>query len=336
MNVAVAFSGGVDSAVCVRLLQARGHRVEAWHLLTQAPEPDPAVPALADALGVPLRLLDARADFERLVVAPFYAAYAAGLTPNPCCRCNPLVKFGLLRRAVGQPLATGHYAAHAIDPATGARTLRRHPDGAKDQTYFLCALPPAALRGLLLPLAGLGRAQVVALARRWALPIPEGRLASGSQDVCFLPGGDYRPELRRRHPETARPGDILDPAGRVIGRHAGLANHTRGQRRGLGVATGGRAYAIAFDRARNTLTLGPREALLVPAFRVAPPNWLVPPAFPLRCQAVTRYHHPPFACVVHADGRVLPERPQALVTPGQYCAFYRGDLLLGGAPIVEG
>lgn len=334
MNVAVAFSGGVDSAVCVRLLQARGHAVTAWHLLLREAAPDPAVPALADALGVPLRLLDARDAFERAVVAPFFAAYAAGLTPNPCCLCNPRIKLGLLRRAVQGPLATGHYAAHARDPATGAPTLRRHRDPAKDQTYFLCALPPAALRGLLLPLAGHTRADVVALARRWRLPIPERRLAAGSQDACFLPGGDYRPELRRRHPETATPGDILDPAGRVIGRHAGLANHTRGQRRGLGVATGCRAYVVAFDRARNTLTLGPREALLVPAFRVAPPNWLVPPTFPLRCQAVTRYHHAPFACTLHADGAVLPDAPQTLVTPGQWCAFYRGPLLLGGAPIL--
>ncbi len=333
--VALAFSGGVDSAVCAHLLRAQGYRVEAWHLLTLAPEPDPAVPALAEALGIPLRLVDVRADFERLVVAPFYAAYAAGLTPNPCCRCNPLVKFGLLRRALppGARFATGHYAALGVEPESGRVTLRRPADLAKDQTYFLCGLAPGQLRGLLLPLADRTRAEVVALARSLALPIPERRLAAGSQDVCFIPGGDYRPELRRRHPETATPGDILDSAGRVIGRHAGLANHTRGQRKGLGVATGGRAYVVAFDRARNTLTLGPREALLTQTFRLERLNWLVPPAFPLACQAVTRYRHPPFDCTLEADGTLRAATPQTLVTPGQACALYRGSFLLGGGTI---
>ena len=334
MKLAVAFSGGVDSAVCVRLLQERGHDVEAWHMLTLAPETAPGVVALADALGVPLRTVDLRAAFEREVVAPFFADYAAGLTPNPCCRCNPRLKFGLLRQAAGGALATGHYVAKAREPETGALTLRAATDAAKDQSYFLYALTPEDLAGATFPLADRTRADVVALARAWRLPIPEDRLASGSQDVCFLPGGDYRPELRRRHPETARPGDVLAPDGRVLGRHQGLANYTRGQRRGLGVATGDRAFVVAFDRARNTLTLGPREALLRRDFRVGPVNWLVPPAFPLACRAVTRYHHPPFDCLVHADGRVEAAEPQALVTPGQACVFYRGPYLLGGGPIL--
>lgn len=334
-RIGVAFSGGVDSAVCVRLLQGQGLDVEAWHMLTCAPDPSPETVRLAGALGVPLRVADVRAAFEREVVAPFFAAYADGLTPNPCARCNPFLKFGLLRRAIGGPMATGHYVGLGTEPISGATTLRRAADAAKDQSYFLCLLPPEALRGLRFPLAGKTRAEVAALARRWALPLPEARLASGSQDICFLPGGDYRPELRRRHPETDRPGDILDTEGHVIGRHLGLAHYTRGQRRGLGVATGGRAFVIGFDRERNTLTLGPREALLTDRFRVEAPNWLVPPAFPLRCEAVTRYHHPPFPCVVHPDGSVLPDAPQALVTPGQICAFYRGPWLLGGGVIAE-
>lgn len=334
MKIAVAFSGGVDSAVCVRLLQEQGYQVEAWHMLTRSAEPAPGVSALAEALDVPLRMVDLREDFEREVVAPFFADYAAGLTPNPCCRCNPLMKFGLLRQAVGGPMATGHYVAKAREPQSGALTLRCATDAAKDQSYFLCELSPAALHGVCFPLADRTRAEVVALARDWALPIPESRLSSGSQDICFLPGGDYRPELRRRHPETDCPGDILSMEGRVLGRHAGLAHYTRGQRRGLGVATGGRAFVVGFDRTRNTLTLGPKEALLTSSFRVGPLNWLVPPVFPLACQAVTRYHHPPFDCLVHADGRVEAAQPQALVTPGQRCAFYRGLYLLGGGPIL--
>lgn len=332
-TISVAFSGGVDSAVCVKLLQAQGFEVEAWHMLTTCAQAPETVRALADALGVALRVVDLREAFEREVVAPFFAAYAAGRTPNPCIWCNPRLKFGLLQRAIGGPMATGHYVGKGIEPESGTLTLRCANDAAKDQSYFLYALDPVLLPSLHFPLAGKTRAEVVAQARAWRLPIPEAKLASGSQDVCFLPGGDYRPELRRRHPETARPGAILNPAGHPIGRHTGLANYTRGQRKGLGVAMGERAFVVAFDRAANTLTLGPREALARTVFRVEALNWLVPPRFPLRCQAVSRYHHPPFDCTLLADGTVRPDAPQYLLTPGQACVFYRGAWLLGGGTI---
>jgi len=333
-RIGVAFSGGVDSAVTARLLQDAGYAVEAWHMLTCSAEADPATRRLAYALGLPLHCVDLRATFEREVVAPFFEAYAAGLTPNPCVRCNPRVKFGLLRREIGGWMATGHYVAKGREPQSGALTLRCAADAAKDQSYFLYALPADALETTLFPLAGMTRADVVALARRWSLPIPEEKLASGSQDVCFLPGGDYRPELLRRYPETDLPGDILDLSGCVIGRHDGLAHYTRGQRKGLHVALGERAFVVACDRERNTLTLGPREALQRKTFRVGDAAWLVPPSFPLRCEAVSRYHHPPFDCTVHADGTVEADSPQTLLTPGQACVFYRGDWLLGGATIL--
>ena len=333
--IGVAFSGGVDSAVCVRLLQREGYAVQAWHMLTCSAEPAPGVVELAAALGVPLHLLDLREAFERAVVAPFFDAYAAGQTPNPCAWCNPRLKFGLLQRAIGGPMATGHYVALDREPLSGRLTLRCATDAAKDQSYFLYALPPDLLPHLRFPLAGMTRAQVVALARDWRLPIPEAKLAAGSQDICFLPNGDYRPELRRRHPETATPGPILDLAGRRLGTHTGLANYTRGQRKGLGIATGARAFVIALDRVANTLTLGPREALLRTTFAVRDPHWLIPPTFPLACQAVTRYHHPPFDCTLSADLTVHPASPQALLTPGQACVFYRGPYLLGGATIAE-
>lgn len=334
-RIGVAFSGGVDSAVCVRLLQLAGWEVEAWHLLTCAPAVSQGVVALAEALAVPLRVVDVREQFEQQVVAPFYAAYAAGETPNPCTWCNPQMKFGLLQRAIGGPMATGHYVGIGREPQGGALTLRCADDRAKDQSYFLYRLTPEMLAQVHFPLAGKTRAEVVALARTWRLPIPEEKLAAGSQDICFLPAGDYRPELCRRHPAVNRPGDILDCSGKVIGRHMGLANYTRGQRRGLGVATGGRAFVVGFDWAQNTLTLGPPEALLRKRFRVRAMNWLVPPRFPLRCEAVSRYHHAAFACQVEADGWVEADEPQRLLTPGQACVFYSGEWLLGGGVIAE-
>ncbi len=333
-RIGVAFSGGVDSAVCVRLLQEEGYAVEAWHMLTCSERADERTLSLADALRVPLHIVDLREAFEREVVAPFYDAYARGLTPNPCALCNPRLKFGHLRRAIGGRMATGHYVGKAIEPLSGALTLRCANDKAKDQSYFLAALTTEDLAATEFPLAHMTRAEVVALAREWGLPIPEAKLSSGSQDICFLPNGDYRPGLCARHPETATPGDILNLEGRVIGRHTGLANYTRGQRKGIGVATGGRAFVVGFDRERNTLTLGPKEALLVSSFKVEALHWLVPPTYPVTCQAVSRYHHKPFACTVHADGTILPEEPQTLVTPGQTCAFYRDEYLLG-AGIIE-
>ena len=333
-RIGVAFSGGVDSAVSVRLLQEAGFAVEAWHMLTCSAAPAPGVAQVAEALGVPLHVVDLREAFEAEVVAPFYEAYACGRTPNPCAWCNPRMKFGLLRQSIGGRMATGHYVGVGVEPVSGVRTLRCADDAAKDQSYFLYGVSAAALEQVVFPLAGRTRAEVVELARRWGLPIAEGKLSSGSQDICFLPGGDYREELCRRYPEVRRPGDVLSLEGRVIGRHTGLANYTRGQRKGVGVATGGRAFVVGFDRVRNTLTLGPREALERRRFRVGEMNWLVPPVFPLCCEAVSRYHHRAFACTVAADGWVEAEEAQTLVTPGQACVFYRGPWLLGGGVIL--
>jgi tRNA-specific 2-thiouridylase len=332
-RVGVAFSGGVDSAVCVALLQRAGAKVEAFHMLTCAPIVDPATVSLAQALNVPLHVIDLRERFEKEVVTPFFDDYARGETPNPCVFCNPRLKFGALRQAINGLMATGHYVGQGIEPLSGVRTLCCANDKAKDQSYFLYAIDPEALEQTLFPLAGATRAEVVALAREWQLPIPETKLASGSQDICFLPEGDYRPELLRRHPEVLRPGNILSSEGKVIGRHTGLANYTRGQRKGLGVATGGRVFVTAFDWHANTLTLGPKEDLERMYFSVKEMHWLVPPVFPLACEAVSRYHHAPFECLVHADGRVEMVKPQVLLTPGQACVFYRGKWLLGGGTI---
>lgn len=332
-SIGVAFSGGVDSAVCVRLLQEQGYDVTAWHMLTCRPEVDEATVSLAQALDVPLKVIDLHETFEREVVAPFFNAYANGFTPNPCLACNARLKFGRLREAIAGPMATGHYVRIEPDPQSGEVTLRSGIDPAKDQSYFLYDIPKEVLQSVHFPLGKMTRAQVVELAKAWHLPIPEKRLAAGSQDICFLPEGDYRPELRRRHPETARPGNVLDMNGKVIGRHEGLANVTRGQRKGLGIATGGRAFAIGFDRKANTLTLGPKEALEVTSFKVERLNWMVTPTFPLHCLAVTRYHHRPIACQVLEDGTVLPEHPLTLVTPGQACVFYRDEWVLGGGLI---
>lgn len=332
-RIGVAFSGGVDSAVTVALLQRAGAKVEAYHMLTCTSEVNPATVTLAEALGVTLHVIDLRERFEAEVVAPFFDAYARGETPNPCVFCNPRLKFGALRHAIQGRMATGHYVGKGVEPISGVSTLCCANDKAKDQSYFLYAITSEDLEQTFFPLAGATRSDVVALARAWSLPIPEAKLSSGSQDICFLPEGDYRPELARRHPEVMRAGDILDPKGKVIGRHTGLANYTRGQRKGIGVATGGRVFVTKLNWQDNTLTLGPKEELLKTQFKVADMRWLVPPIFPLTCEAVSRYHHEPFKCVVFEDGTVKTETPQMLITPGQACVFYREKWVLGGGCI---
>ncbi|HWR98566.1 MAG TPA: tRNA 2-thiouridine(34) synthase MnmA [Candidatus Methanoperedens sp.] len=342
MNVLAALSGGVDSTLAAALLAEEGHRVTGCTLrLVDHPvaDPVPAAAAAAAALGIPHEIFDVRAEFERLVVAPFAAAYRAGRTPNPCALCNARVKFGLLlERACGvgaAALATGHYARVAPGP-DGAPRLLRGVDRGKDQSYFLAGIARGALARVLLPLGGLRKAEVRRLARERGLVAAE---RPESQEICFVPGDDCGAFVAGRLPPgTMRPGPVVDEAGRCLGEHRGLARYTVGQRRGLGFAAGRPLYVTRLEPATNALVVGPDAALWRRELVAEQVSWLVaaPPAVFRAAVRIRSRHEAAPAAVEPAGGmawRVRFDEPQRAITPGQLAVFYDGETVLGAGTI---
>jgi len=337
-DIVVAVSGGLDSSMAAVLLQEQGWRVQAVFLRLTA---DHRVPRdlrdLAARRGFSLTVIDLTREFRARVIGDFLQAYRRGRTPNPCVRCNAAIKFGCLwdlARSWGvSHLATGHYA-RLVSLPSGDPALLRGVDPVKDQSYFLHRLPRTVLPHVVLPLGGFTKAQVAALARQRGLA---GALqTSESQDICFIPRGDYR-EFLRQHPGSGldQPGDIVDRRGRVLGRHRGLENYTVGQRRGLGLPAAQPYYVLVLDPAANRLLVGFREELYAPGLVVADLTWLAdPPPEPFTARVHLRHRHPGVDCQVillpRHQGRVVFATPQTAVTPGQAAVFYQDERLLGG------
>ena len=342
-KVAVALSGGVDSAVAAALLRDQGWEVLGVHLrlLSGGPSPD-HLKSLTDRLGIPLLELDLKEDFTRGVVDYFVAEYLRGRTPSPCVRCNAAIKFGVLwerLRARGiRYLATGHYARLQRTPQ-GDWGLYRGADRHKDQSYFLARLPRVLLPQLLFPLGDMLKSQVRTRCRDLGLPLEPG--SRESMDLCFISQGGYREFLREqlggRHDP---PGELVDTRGRVLGRHRGLTCYTVGQRRGLGTPSSEPYYVAEILPETNRVVLGRRQDLLSSGLLALRVNWLIdPPPGEWEADTVIRYRHP------GVQARLLPldqDRvqvsfaiPQAAVAPGQAVAFYQGNRLLGGGWIEE-
>jgi tRNA-specific 2-thiouridylase len=335
-RVAVAMSGGVDSAVA--LLRAGVHAIgvtlRLWldpngpHAERACCSPEAVLVAreTCHRLGLPHVTLDLREDFRNAVVAPFVDGYARGETPNPCVRCNGSFRFGELlafaHRAGAARLATGHYARALVHK--DRVLLHRAADPRKDQSYMLASLDPALLDRIWFPLGGQSKEETRAEAARAGLAVAE---RAESQEACFLAGDDYRTFLRR-HGVAASDGAIVDESGRELGRHGGYWRFTPGQRRGLGVAAGAPLYAIESDAATNTVVVGPRESLA--RRRVVASGRLYVPVE--RVDAKLRYRSPAVPARVAERTRgfeLALEEPAYAIARGQAAVLYDGDAVVG-------
>jgi tRNA-specific 2-thiouridylase len=287
-------------------------------------------------------VLDSEREFGRAVIDRFVDEYRQGRTPVPCLACNSDLKFGsLLRRAAAwdaAAVATGHYARLTRAAGTGRWELRRSRDARKDQTDFLWPLTQAQLAAARFPVGDLTKDEVRAHARGLGLPTAD---KPESQEICFVPDGDYRSFLRRRDPGAFRPGPIVDRRGAVLGGHAGLPDYTVGQKKGLGLATGRRLYVLDLDPAANAVTVGPLEDLERPRLVARSVNFIAgaPPAAPFRAAAKIRHSHTPAPATIAPIGpdsvEVVFDVPQRAVAPGQSVVFYEDDLVLGGGVIAR-
>ena len=341
IEVAVAMSGGGDSSVTAALLKQQGARVRGGFMALAQPdlhEQVRQVQGVAASLNIPLAVIDLQAPFAERVMAYFRRTYAAGRTPNPCVICNQQIKFGLLLDRVLQKsdwLATGHYAR--LTRAENGRTrLLAGLDPKKDQSYFLNQLCQAQLSRLLFPLGELRKTQVRALAAELNLHTLHG---AESQDVCFLKEQTVQQFLTSTG-DKPTPGPIKTLEGLELGQHAGIANYTVGQRRGLGRPDVTPYYVVRLDTASNTVVIGKEQDLWRTKLCTGPVNWIggEPPALPGPLLVKIRHRHPPAPALVRAEAgntcAIIFTEPQRAVTPGQFAALYRGEELVGGAEIL--
>jgi len=355
-RVAVAMSGGVDSSVAALLIKEAGEPAVglSMQLYDRSRDGRPVygrccsprdlhdARAAADRIGIPFYVLNLEEEFRSEVIADFLAEYRAGRTPVPCVHCNSGPKFrDLLGRAAAlgaTRVATGHYARTLRDPASGRRRLLRARDLSKDQSYFLFSLTQEQLARAIFPVGELSKSAVRALAASRGLPNAD---KPESQDICFVPDGRYTEFIRREAGDTGVPGEIVDRSGRVVGRHAGLAGYTVGQRKGLGLSASRPLYVVALDATRNRVVVGGEGEQYRTALLAARANWvsIPPPRSAFQAIARIRSSHPGAeACVEPLDDdrfRVLFREPQRAVTPGQAVVLYEGEAVLGGGFIAE-
>lgn len=350
-RVFLGMSGGVDSSAAAVLLRDAGYDVHGLHLslLGALPLPEGCVPddgadaaAAAKSLGLPFHEIDLSERFRRSVADYFIREYEAGRTPNPCVFCNREIKFGAMweaARALGADcLATGHYARIARDPATGRYLLRRGADPLKDQSYFLCRLTQEQLSRTLFPLGGLSKPRVRALAAEAGLRNAGKR---DSQDICFVPDGDYVGLIERCVGHPSPTGAFLDRNGTVLGRHKGFIRYTKGQHKGLGLPAEPPLYVLGKDPHANAILLGYNEDLFAAEAVAGDWNWISVSALtaPMEVTAKLRYSRRESAATAEplADGRVRLRfrEPQRAVTPGQFAVLYDGETVVGGGIIEE-
>jgi tRNA-specific 2-thiouridylase len=370
-TIAVAMSGGVDSSTVAAMLRAEGRNVigltmQLWNQRRLAghegmPESvqgrccsiDDVYDArrVAETLGIPYYVVNHEERFERDVVRPFVEEYLAGRTPIPCSLCNNHLKFDqllIVAQQIGaEQIATGHYAQVVFDEHLNRWLLKRPADKSKDQTYFLFGLTQEQLSRTLFPLGGMTKPEVRELARKHNLVIAE---KPDSQEICFVPGGDYKrfleAYLAEQGEQPARTsnktiaGEMVTTDGKVIGEHAGVHNFTVGQRKGLGVATGSPLYVIQIKNDTRQVVVGKDEELYSRTLHARRVNLISTAELrqPMRVAVKIRHKHQPAPAIIEPAGesaapdevRVTFDEPQRAITPGQAAVFYDGDIVVGG------
>jgi tRNA-specific 2-thiouridylase len=349
-RVVVAMSGGVDSSVAALLLQQQGYDVVGitmkLYSLEQADLPDYyrgccTVDDVEDArivchrLGVPHYVMNVQQEFQTYVIDYFCAEYQKGRTPHPCIACNDKIKFNFLARRASvlqaEYVATGHYAR--IEAGVNGLSLKKGRDAAKDQSYVLYSMGQEELARVLMPVGAYTKDQIRRMALEANFPNAE---KPDSQDICFIPSGDYRAFLQERIAPAS--GDIVNTAGKILARHGGIEMFTVGQRRGLGLSGGDPLYVLRLEPARNQVVVGPESDLYRDQFWVSRVNYVAgtPPAGRVQVGVKIRYKFreaEAVLCPAPGGAMIKFNQPQRAITPGQAAVFYQGDLVLGGGII---
>lgn len=341
-KVLIAMSGGVDSSAAACIMRQAGFDCIGATMRLHDPNDSAAdAQAVAEKLNMPFLLLDCCDRFREMVMSPFVRSYEDGITPNPCIRCNRYLKFGLLldqALAMGcDYIVTGHYCRIRQDDS-GRFLLLKAVDPGKDQSYFLYTLTQHQLSHIRFPLADLSKEQARAIAQEHGLLNARKR---DSQDICFIPNGDYFQFMRQYTKKKYPDGRFLDTNGNVVGKSQNAVAYTRGQRKGLGLAMGKPVYVLSKDMQDNHIVVGDNEALFSTSLLADDWNFIPFDTLtqPIRCKAKARSRMTEQAATVYPEAnglcRVVFDEPQRAITTGQAVVLYDGDLVLGGGTITE-